>query len=344
MHRLFLVFSVLVLSGCAGNYKTTFNHAEAVGPIAVEIVPVVAKEELDVQIVVADSSAATAQYGLIGALVGAIIDSAVNKRNAIVAERRAEVIRTLTGEYDIVEAAHKTTLNIDDDERFNVISVNSPTTSVGWDDLANNAFDSGEADAIAVLDFDFALTPTANQVRVNVDQRIYLRSTEKKSDRNRKPESVRSFTYFSPAQAIADRPFKDGEKEELLEYLRSDYEERLAAHPEEKDDLEKSMQAEIEDLEKAETIPENLALLETWTTEQLTRYLDQSITHIAFMLHHDWVSQTVPEQDVRTEDQYPVVNANGMTLVDKGKDIGRLDENEIYRSQWGNIYSVPVAE
>lgn len=344
MHRLFLVFSVLVLSGCAGNYKTTFNHAEAVGPLAVEIVPVVAKEELDVQIVVADSSAATAQYGLIGALVGAIIDSAVNKRNAIVAERRAEVIRRLTGEYDIVEAAHKTALNIDDHERFNIISVNSPTTSVGWDDLANNAFDSGEADAIAVLDFDFALTPTANQVRVNVDQRIYLRSTEKKSDRNRKPESMRSFTYFSPAQAIVDRPFKDGEKEELLEYLRSDYEERLAAHPEEKDDLEKAMQAEIEDLEKAETIPENLALLETWTTEQLTRYLDQSITHIAFMLHHDWASQTVPEQDVRTEDQYPVVNANGMALVDKGKDIGRLDENEIYRSQWGNIYSVPVAE
>lgn len=344
MHRLFLIFVILVLSGCAGNYKTTFNHAEAVGPIAVEVVPVVAKEELDVQIVVADSSAATAQYGLIGALVGAIIDSAVNKRNAIVAERRAEVIRRLTGEYDIVEAAHKTTLNIDDHERFDVVTVNRPTTSVGWDDLANNAFESGEADAVAVLDFDFALTPTANQVRVNVDQRIYLRSTEKKSDRNRKPESMRSFTYFSPAQAIVNRPFRDGEKEELLEFLRSDYKERLAAHPEEKDDLEKSMQAEIEDLEKAETIPENLALLETWTTEQLTRYLDQSITHIAFMLHHDWVSQTVPEQDVRTEDQYPVVNANGMTLVDKGKDIGRLDENEIYRSQWGNIYSVPVAE
>lgn len=344
MHRLVLVLLVLVLSGCAGNYKTTFNHAEAVGPITVEIVPVVAKEELDVQIVVADSSAATAQYGLIGALVGAVIDSAVNKRNAIVAERRAEVIRTLTGEYDIVSTAHKTTLNIDNHERFEVLTVNDPTTSVGWDDLANNAFESGDAQAIAVLDFDFALTPTANQVRVNVDQRIYLRSTEKKSDRNRKPESVRSFTYFSPAQPIVSRPFEEGEKDELLKYLRSDYEERMTAHPEEKEDLEKSMKAEIKDLEEAETIPENLALLETWTTEQLTRYLDQSITHISFMLHHDWVSHTVPEEAVRTEDQFPVVNANGMTLMDKGKDIGRLDENEVYRSQWGNMVSVPIPQ
>ncbi|MDH5620156.1 MAG: hypothetical protein OEZ11_16205 [Gammaproteobacteria bacterium] len=313
-------------------------------PITVDVVPVLAKEELDVQIVVADSSAATAQYGLIGALVGAVIDSAVNKRNAVVAERRAEVIRELTGEYDIVEAAHKATLRIGDHERFAVLAVSEPTTSVGWDDLANDAFESGTADVVVVLDFDFALTPTADQVRVNADQRVYFRSTAKKKDKNRKPASFRTFTYFSPVQTVVNRPFEDGEKEQLLDALQDDYEERMTAHPDEKDDLEKAMKAEIEDLQKADTIPEVLALRETWTTEQLSRYLDQSIDHIAFMLRHDWESASVPEESVRTEDKFVVVNANGFAMQDKGKDIARLDENEIYRSQWGHMYSVPAPE
>lgn len=344
MKRIFVMAAILGLAGCAGNYKTTFDHDAAPEPITVHVVPVMTKEEMDVQIQVADSSATSAQFGLIGGLVGAIIDSAVNKRRAIEAERRAEVLRQITAEYDLINAAHQSTLRVGNHERWDILAIDDPTSTVGYDDIANDAFEAGDARAIAVLDFDYALTPSVNQVRVNVTQRIYDRQIEKKSGKNRKPLSTRIFTYYSPAQELVNRPYNDGEKEALTEALKSGYAERIAAHPDERDDLEKSMEAELKDLQESTTIPEPIAIRETWTSELLQTYLDQSINHVAFMIRHDWEAATVPEEAERTEDTILVVNANGMTMQDKGKDIGRLDSNEVYRSQWGNIYSIPIIE
>jgi len=344
MKRILVLVAILGLAGCAGNYQTTFDHDAAPEPITVHVVPVVTKEEMDVQIQVADSSATSTQFGLIGGLVGAIIDSAVNKRRAIEAERRAEVLREISGEYDIVNAAHQSTLRVGNHERWEILTIDEPTSTAGFDDLANDAFEAGTARAIVILDFDYALTPAINQVRVNVTQRVYDREMEKKGDKNRKPRSTRMFTYYSPAQELASRPYEAGEKEKLIELLKAGYAERIAAHPEESEDLEKSMEAELKDLEESTTIPEPIAIRETWTAELLQTYLDQSVDHMAFMIRHDWEAATVPEEAERTEDVITVVNANGMTFQDKGKDIGRLDANEVYRSQYGNIYSIPIIE
>ena len=80
MKRILMMLAILGMAGCAGNYKTTFDHDAAPEPITVHVVPVVTKEEMDVQILVADSSATSGQFGLIGGIVGAIIDSAVNTK------------------------------------------------------------------------------------------------------------------------------------------------------------------------------------------------------------------------------------------------------------------------
>ncbi len=344
MKRILIIVAAIMLAGCAGSYKPTFDHAERVEPISVHVVPVLSKEEMDVQIVVADSSAATAQFGLIGGLVGAVIDSAINKRNAIRAERLAEVVREKTVEYDLFSAATRSAA-VGDGERWKVVQAEEARTSVGYDDVANNAFDSGEAEAVVVLDFDYSLTPAANQVRVNVDQRVYLRSTPKKSDRNRKPESLRTFTYYSPQVELVQRAFDDGEKERLVALLKEDYAERIAARPDEREDLEKARDSEVEELMEAESIPLVLAIREAWTPEQLNGYLDQSIEHIAFMLRHDWEMATVPEDPAtRTEDEYVTINAYGQSFVTKGKDVGRKDDNEIYRSSWGHMHSMPIVE
>jgi len=39
----------LAASGCAGNYKTTFEHAERVEPIAVHVIPVMNVESSDAE-------------------------------------------------------------------------------------------------------------------------------------------------------------------------------------------------------------------------------------------------------------------------------------------------------
>ncbi len=332
------------LAGCAGSYKPTFDHAERVEPISVHVAPVLSKEEMDVQIVVADSSAATAQFGMIGGLVGAVIDSAINKRNAIRAERLAEIVREMTVEYDLFSAASQSAA-VGDGERWIVVQADDAMTTVGFDDVANNAFSASESEAVVVLDFDYALTPAANQVRVNVDQRVYLRSTPKSNNKNRKPESLRSFTYYSPQVVLVQRAFEDGEKDRLVALLRENYAERIAARPEEREDLEKARDSEIEELMEAETIPLALSIRETWTPELLSGYLDQSVEHMRFMLRHDWETATVPEDPAaRTEDDYFTINAYGQSFVTKGKDVGRLDGNEIYRSQYGHMHSLPVTE
>ena len=345
MNRIVILVAALSMAGCAGTYKPTFEHAERVEPISVHVIPVVTKEEMDVQIVVSDSSAVSGQYGLIGAMVGAVIDSAINRKNAIAAEVLAEVTRELTQEYDIIAAAKQSVEGVGGSERWRVLMIEDPVSTVGWDDIANNAFDAGEAEAVVVLDYDYALTPAANQVRVNVDQRVYLRSTEKKGGKNRKAESLRSFTYYSPQVTLVARPYNDGEKDEILELVREEYGERIAARPEEKDDLEKAMEKQLEEIQESDTIPLPRAMRESWTPELLAKYLDESTQHIAFMLRHDWETATVPEdQAIRTEDTYMTINANGMAFTDKGKDVGQLDANQVYRSQWGHMYSVPITE
>jgi hypothetical protein len=341
MKRIFLLIAIISLAGCAGTYKTTFDHQARPEPISIHVVPTVPKEEMDVQIVVSDSSAATAQYGLIGALVGAVIDSAVNKKNAVAAERKAEIIREATAEYDLFHAAHQSTLRVGDHERWKILTIEKPFTTVGWDDAANNAFDQGDSDAVVVLNFDYALTPAATQVRVDVDQRVYLRNTPKKSGKNRKPESLRSFIYFSPLVPLNIRSYEDGEKVRIVEAISDDYAERITAHPQEKSDLEKAMEKELEEIEGSDQIPEVLAIREAWTNDLVARYLDQSIDHVAWMLRHDWEAATVPEEEQRTEQSYVVVHDNGWTGQDKGDDVVVLDNNTIYRSQWGNMYSVP---
>ena len=61
MKRILVLVAILGLAGCAGNYETTFDHDASPEPITVHVVPVVTKEEMDVQIVVADSSAVSSQ-------------------------------------------------------------------------------------------------------------------------------------------------------------------------------------------------------------------------------------------------------------------------------------------
>lgn len=344
MKRLILLIAAFSAAGCAGTYKTTFDHEAAAEPINLHVVPVVPKEEMDVQIVVSDSSGATAQYGLIGGLVGAIIDSAVNKKRAIEAERKAEVLREANAEYDIFAAAHRTTLRVGDNALWDILAVEEPVSSAGWDDLANNAFESGGAEAVLVLVFDHALTPAANQVRIKVNQNVYLRSDPKKGTRNRKPKSSRSFTYLSPIEQLDFRPFEDGEKEKIVQTIRDDYAERMAAHPDEKDDLEKAMEKELEEISGSSVIPQTLAMREAWSSDLLARYLDQSIDHIAWMLRHDWETSSVPEEAQRTADSFPITADTGMVYRDKGQNVGQIDANTIYRSQRGDMYSIPTAQ
>ena len=342
MTRFVLLMFVLATAGCAGNYATTFDHNAAAEPLKLHLAPVLNEEEMDVQVVVADSSAATAQYGLIGALVGGIIDASVNKAREREAERKAAVLRDLTVSLDLAVLAEQTTRAVGERDRWQVSRVNKATATVGWDDLAAGVFESGDADAVVLLDFSYALTPGLDQLRADVRQRVYLRSTKANSKGIRRAASTRTFSYYSPRHPVVFRSFEDGEREELLEELKTEYENRTLARPEAAAELETELAKEIEILEDLENIPAHVAIRETWDSDMLIAYAEQSVDHLSFMIGHDWAQETVPETEERTKDRMMYITGTGMLINDKGQNIVTRDQNTVFRSHYGNMYSAPT--
>ena len=342
MKNVFAIFSILIISGCTGNYKTTFDHAAQAEPVNIHVAPILNEEEMDVQVVYADSSAATAQYGLIGALVGSIIDASVNSARERKAERKAAVIRDLTAGLNFSESSQQAALSIGNHEKWDIQQVDSPIATTGWDDLARQAFEGGDSDAVVLLDFEYALTPSLDQVRADVVQRVYFRTKKANSKGIRRASSYRAFSYFSPSHPVDFRVLSDDERADLKAELEEEYENRQLARPEAAEELAVSLAEELQDLEKLKTIPDRVAIREAWESELVTRYVQQSVDHLSFMINHDWAQTVVPEPETRAKDKMMVINTNGLLINDKGQTIAQRDQNSIFRSHYGNMYSAPT--
>lgn len=87
-----IIFISLIVSGCK---VTPAKQVFTTPPTNKEInvYSLIPQDELEALYPVSDSSAATMQFGLVGALVGAVIDTSVNKSNAEVAEENLADIR-----------------------------------------------------------------------------------------------------------------------------------------------------------------------------------------------------------------------------------------------------------
>ena len=340
MKQLLAVLATLSLVGCAGSYSTTFDRTADAEPVTVHVAPVLNQEEMAIQFVATDSSAATAQFGLIGALVGSVVDATINAANARKAERKAEFIREMTADYDFVQSAHQSALTIGQSDLWNILAVNEPIATEEGDAIAAEILAAGEADAVVLLNVEYALTPSLQQVRADLNQEVYLRNDFVERGKAR-VSSRRAITYLSPLQTLDYRAFREGEKEELTEALKADYATLIESRPEEADDLQKALEKELEELEELEVIPDEVAIREGWTTELLTLYLDQSVRHLAEMVRLDWTARIVPEPEERGKDEFNVITQAGTGWTEKGFKIGELDDNTIYRSRWGSIYSVP---
>ncbi|MGB5334660.1 MAG: hypothetical protein WBN07_03495 [Woeseiaceae bacterium] len=342
MKNLALLAALVALTGCAGNYKNTFEHPAGAEPVSLHVAPILNQEELSVQIVLADSSAATAQYGALGGLIGGIIDASINSKNARKAEIRAEILRELAADYDLVNAIEQTTLRIGNDERWKIVTVDKPVSTTKDRATAGEVMDRTEADAVVLLTASYAMTPALDQLRADIQQKVYLKA-DRKPGKNPSSKKTRFFSYLSPKHPLNYRGFNDGEKESLMAELDARYDGLIAAQPDDTEKLEEERADAIKDLNEAEEIPEAIAIREAWSTQLLTNYLNQAVDHLTFMLQEDWRATAVPEEAVRTASTFSYVNGStGALVADKGQEIGRRDDNIVYRTQWGNLVSVPA--
>lgn len=334
------ILSLLFLTAGCVSYQPTFPSTEGSETESLHVLPILHQEEVAVQVVVADSSAATAQYGALGALIGAIVDSAVNNSRAKKAERKAEVLRSATVDYDLTANLVGATTTEADGNGWTVQSVGDVTGDTETRKLVADVFADSAVDTVVVLTASYQLTPSIDQVHVSIRQEVFPRSKLTSSNRA-VPSSFRVMAYQSPHHPITYRPFRDGEKEEIKQAIAYEYEQSITTQPDEEDDLRKALAKELEEIDAATEIPEDRAIAETWTADRLSMYLDEANTHLRFMLEHDWNERTKLDMASENLEPFFAVTTTGIRAKQKGRSIGSLDSNTIYRTAAGTLYSVP---
>lgn len=343
MRILSLLCLFMLGTGCA-SYKPTFPTTESAQTESLYVQPVLNQEEVAVQVVIADSSASTMQYGALGALIGAIVDSAVNNSRAKKAERKAEVLREATVDYDLIASLREAASTEQTGGGWNISMVGDVSAETDIRQMVADKFAASEVDTVIALTATYQLTPTVDQVNVSITQEVFPRHKVNRSTKRQMPSSTRYISYQSPIHAVSYRPYNDGEKEELKKAITYEYEQSIAIKPEEETTLRAALAKELEEIEESTEIPEDRAIAETWTPERLAMYLDESKKHLRFMLEYDWNETEKPDMaSANLEDFYPVL-ATGMRVRQRGLNVGELDDNVVYRTAGGAIYSVPPSD
>ncbi len=341
MRVLVALYTILALSGCA-TYKPTFPSTEGIESESLHILPVLYQEEMAVQVIVADSSATSYQYGAIGALLGVIIDSAVNNSRAKKAERKAEVLRAATVDYDLIDNLNTAIAVEPAGNGWSVQSVANITAETEVRDIVRSVFAESDVDTVMVLTATYQLTPTVDQVNVSINQQVFPRS--RSGPRHKPtPSSSRYLSYLSPVHAVVFRPFADGEKELIKGAIDREYEQSIATQAEDEDALKKALASELKEIDEATEIPEDIAIAETWTPELLSTYLDEAKIHLRFMLTYDWNERVKPKMDSASLERFDAVTQLGGRSKQRGHNIGNIDNNTVYRTAAGSVFSVPTA-
>lgn len=157
MKILVVIVSFLVMSGCA-TYSPIVQETDKETIQTLRVISLVLQEEIKVQINVQNSSAAGAQFGLLGAIVSAAIDSSVNNSRAKKSETQSDNLRNALMDVDVTKALHD--------------AVRKGVESISWAEVTafeiRNKFDRKDMktlaaemkeDAVLVVTSNYSLTP-----------------------------------------------------------------------------------------------------------------------------------------------------------------------------------------
>ena len=254
------------------------------------------------------------------------------------------MLRQATVDYDLLASLQAATSTEQSGSAWSVNAVGDITAETDIREMVAETFSNTDVDTVVVLTATYQLTPTVDQVNVSVTQEVFPRDKVSRSTNRQLTSSTRYLSYQSPVHTISYRPYNDGEKEELKKAITYEYEQSIATKPEEEADLREALAKELEEIDESTEIPEDRAIAETWTPERLAMYLDESKRHLRFMLEHDWNEQVKPDMASANLEPFFAVTATGMRMRQKGRNVGELDKNVVYRTAGGAIYSVPPAD
>lgn len=225
---------------------------------------------------------------------------------------------------------------------WTVDSIGDVTAETEIREGVREIFASTDVDTVMVLTGTYQLTPTVDQVSVWIKQEVFPRARAVDTQKPT-PSSSRYLVYQSPLHPPVFRPFADGEKQLLKTAIEREYAQAIATEAEDEESLRKALESELKEIDEATEITEEIAIAETWTPALLAGYLDEAKTHLRFMLEYDWNERVKPEMETASLEEFQTVVASGVRTKYKGYRVGDLDNNLVYRTAGGTIYSVPAA-
>lgn len=211
-----------------------------------------------------------------------------------------------------------------------------------WE-FAGNLVTAAGADAVISLQGAYRMTPAKDQLVVTILMHNYrARQTGGRADvRPAKLHLTRRYTYMSPQHALEKRAFRPGEKAALAADIRARYDADLVAF-DDPQALAKARDAELADLESADTVPEYLQLSQTWTQDRGRTYLAQAAEHLRYMVETDWHGGEFGA-DPSAVEWISVSRGNGRMQAVEAVRLEATATHAIMRSlDFGHLYAIPL--
>lgn len=190
MKKWIVILTLTLISGCA-TYSPIIPVAEKERIKTLRVISLVPQEEIKIQINQANSGAAAgAQFGLLGALVGGIVDASVEGGRAKKSESYADLLRnTLMGE-DVTSKLHESVRQGVKDIDWADVTKFEVRRKLDREDKKALATEM-EEDAVLIITSTYSLTPKQEIIEVDSISRLYEPKT---------PSAGKKYKILSPVK------------------------------------------------------------------------------------------------------------------------------------------------
>lgn len=279
-----------------------------------------------------------ALFGLEGLAVGVALDGASSLVGHKTKARTLEGVQSAPRVFDFETAILDGIDELDVCANWQLIDIqqgNYVDRSAG---RATRIFRETAVDYVMYIRPYYFVSPGLNQIRLFVGLRVYSRPNNKS---RLKAMYERTFQYLSPSRGDLLRPFREGEKEALIQEIETNYTELVGKFPANRTAYSKYRKNALGALRASDVIPPIMAVSEGWPETSFDDELARATGQIFHMLKEELLDVKPGESIDGHLVNFDGLDSSGKPKQFKGHVIGHLDSNTIYRDEDGDYYSVP---
>jgi hypothetical protein len=145
-----------------------------------DVVLATSQKEIYADIMAANSSAVSVQFGLLGALIGAVVDASVNSGKSKTAEKKVAVVKDSLLDYDFNSELKN---NLDQElQNISWLNIESLVEENGYDQTKlNSVFEASTSDAVFIVEAGYYLVPDFNHFKLSVNINAYAKNQDLKN-------------------------------------------------------------------------------------------------------------------------------------------------------------------